>query len=733
MKYQNGEEFLNYLNKNMHLTDVVMHTAEKSDTPVEKISKYMSRLEKTHNMAKNSKHKMDVLKQLYYDKYVISELPESYIVLQQKIARERGYGNIDITEIKKDEMLSRIQKEQKHSLDSWIEYFCSDEAMYPMWFKNYAFTGMLKLGKFDKKTETFGKRTKTTVEPYLELNKEVLSQVYSTLIHRLGKYELNEIEEQSLISGESFKKLYTYYLRNNYNTKKNSEKTDGVWIKYDQGSDYHLLCESLRGKNTGWCTVGAEDAKNSLLMGDFYVYYTKDEQNEYKNPRLAIKMIGKDEIYEVRGIAEGQNIEPVMEEIVDKKLDEFSDKKKYQKKMHDMKKLTVIENKQNENEKLSLEELRFLYEIDSTIDGFGGLPDPRIQQIRQSRNEKNDLSIIFDMQEDEIGINISDFENFNEIKFYYGDLEWNGRTVPKCFENLREIMGSANFPNLISAENLKSLEIIHGEAKFRSLQSAEGLKSLKRVGRTAYFPSLTNAKGLERLEIVEHAHFDSLISAEGLKSLKEVKGLAFFPSLTSARGLENLEKVGADGDFSSLATAKGLENLREIGSANFSSLITAEGLKSLERIEDEAYFSNLKNAEGLENLKTIDGIYIDFSNLISAKGLESLETIGGEAHFESLIIAKGLKSLREISASAYFNNLTSTEGLESLEKIGGDAFFYNLATKEDQHLSQITNGQVYFSDQFNSSFSKTEWPDFEVLNESSYENQTTTEVNNIHY
>lgn len=733
MKYQNGEEFLNYLNKNMHLEDIVMHTAKKSDTPVEKISKYMSRLEKTHNMAKNNKHKMDVLKQLYYDKYVISELPESYIYFQQKIARERGYGNIDITEIKKDEMLSRVQKEQKHSLDSWVEYFCSDEAMYPMWFKNYAFTGMLKLGKFDKKTETFGKRTKTTVEPYLELNKEVLAQVYSTLIHQLGKYELSELEEQSLINGESFKKLYTYYLRNNYNTKKNSEKTDGVWVKYDQGSDYHLLCESLQGKNTGWCTAGVEDARNSLLMGDFYVYYTKDEQNEYKNPRLAIKMIGKDEIYEVRGIAEGQNIEPVMEEIVDKKLDEFSDKKKYQKKMHDMKKLTVIENKQNENEMLSLEELRFLYEIDSTIDGFGGFPDPRIQQIRQSRNERNDLSIIFDMQEDEIGINISDFETSDKIKFYYGDLEWSGLTVPKCFENLREIRGTASFPNLVSAENLKSLEIIHGEAEFGSLQNAAGLKSLKQVGGTAYFTSLTSAKGLERLEIVEHAHFDSLISAEGLESLKEVKGLASFPSLISAIGLERLEKIGLDADFSSLVTAKGLESLREIGIANFSSLINSEGLRSLERIEDGAYFPNLKNAEGLENLKIIDGIYTDFSSLISAKGLESLEIIGGEAHFESLVIAKGLKSLREISASAYFNNLTNTEGLESLEKIGGDAFFYNLATKEDSHLSQITNGQVYFSNQFNSSFSKTDWPDFEAFNELPYENQTTAEVNNIHY
>lgn len=36
MKYKNGEEFLNRLYSNLHMEEVVMHTASKSDTPVEK-------------------------------------------------------------------------------------------------------------------------------------------------------------------------------------------------------------------------------------------------------------------------------------------------------------------------------------------------------------------------------------------------------------------------------------------------------------------------------------------------------------------------------------------------------------------------------------------------------------------------------------------------------------------------------------------------------------------------
>ena len=58
MRYKNGEDFLNHLNKNMHMEDIVMHTANPSNTPEEKIGKYLERLEKSHNKAKETEHKM---------------------------------------------------------------------------------------------------------------------------------------------------------------------------------------------------------------------------------------------------------------------------------------------------------------------------------------------------------------------------------------------------------------------------------------------------------------------------------------------------------------------------------------------------------------------------------------------------------------------------------------------------------------------------------------------------
>ena len=62
---------------------------------------------------------------------------------------------------------------------------------------------------------------------------------------------------------------------------------------------------------------------------------------------------------------------------IEEKLKEFPDKDKYLKKEHDMKLLTLIDKKVNNNIELNVDELKFLYEIDSKITGFGYRKDPR--------------------------------------------------------------------------------------------------------------------------------------------------------------------------------------------------------------------------------------------------------------------------------------------------------------------------------------------------------------------
>ena len=599
MKYKNGEEFLNKLYREMYISNEVMHKAIPSDTPEEKIRKYISRLEHAHELSKKSEHSLKILKKFYYDKYLIKELPESYINLQKKIAREEGYGDIYVSDETKENMLNQVREDQKSTLDLWIDYFISEDAMYPTWFKVYAFKGMIGLSTFDKEKQEFGKRTDKTTTSFIDLNMEALSKVYDILKSEIGEDNLTDEEREILSNGEGFKKLYTYYLTNLDSKIMNNDETEGIWIKYDMGSDYMPLWESLQGKNTGWCTAGKETAKTQLAGGDFYVYYTKDENGEYKNPRIAIRMNGENEIGEIRGTSKNQNLEPNMEPILNKKLEEFPDKDKYKKKVHDMKRLTLTEEKQKNNQELTLDDLKFLYEVDSRIEGFGYQKDPRIKEIISKRDKRKDIVFAYGVNEDEVAFSKEEWEeNKDRIKVYYGNLDLSNLTSAEGLKLPETINGYLNLSGLTSAEGLELPNTIGEDLYLNSLTSAEGLVLSNTLNGNLYLHSLTSAECLELPNIINgDLYLNSLISAEGLVLPNTLNGDLDLRSLTSAEGLVLPNTVNGDLDLRSLTSAECLELPNRItGILYLKSLISAECLVLPISLFDRVY-SNITISE----------------------------------------------------------------------------------------------------------------------------------------
>lgn len=490
----------------------------------------MERLSVVHEIAQSSEHKMKLLKQLYYNKYIIKEVPENYIALQKRIAKDEGRGDIEITEELKRQMLITIQNDQKSSLSNWIDYLCSDDAMYPMWFKYYTFTEMLKLGKFDKGTGTFGKRTSTTVDVFVELNPEILAQVYNTLSKEIETEVPTKNEEQAIIKGESFKKLYTFYFRKSGVMEEKAE-TDGIWVKYEQGDNYVPLWQSLQGKNTGWCTAGEETAKIQLENGDFYVYYTRTENNEYTDPRIAIRMDGKTSISEIRGVGKNQNLESNMVDIANKKLDEFPDKEKYQKKVHDMKLLTEIYNKTDAMQELTEEEIKFLYEIEEAIIGFGYEKDPRIDEIKQKRNNVKDLNVFLaGCKTNYIFLDLSFLKNAEGLEFpetFNGKLNLSGLISAKELKFPKKFKGDFDLRNLTSAEELKLPETINGNLELNGLTSAEGLKLPETINGNLNLGGLTSAKYLILPKNVKGIYLGSLRFCKDLVFSESMVGKIF--------------------------------------------------------------------------------------------------------------------------------------------------------------------------------------------------------------
>ena len=663
-----GYDFLNKIYQNLHLSDEVMHTASPSDTKNEKIAKYMERLERLHRKAfdetrASRDHDIAMLKGLYYRKYVIKRenIPETYFELQKKIALERGMGHLEYTEEAKTEEIERIIQEQKESLDKWIEYFASpDTDVYPTWYKYYAFQGMLKLGAFDKSKDSFSRRTASTVKSFIELDREALAFIYDILKQSLSKEQIEDEELEKLIDNGNFGKLYGYALKKLDEAQKDISSDDGIWKKYEQGSDPEILYRDIHGKGTGWCTAGGlETATMHVNGGDFYVYFTKDRDGEYNQPRIAIRKEGP-KIAEIRGIGPNQNLESNMERVVERKLQEedFPDRDEYKQKVEDMQMMTYIYTKWQNKVKLTKGDLRFLYEIDREIIGFGYQTDPRKEEIKKKRNLKKDLSTVFNCDEKQISTTKKEALR-GGIIYHYGYLDLSdlrsaeGVHLPKNINKL-------NLSGLKSAEGLQLPENIQC-LNLNGLKSAEGLQLPENID-VLNLNGLKSAKGLQLPEHIDTLNLWSLESAEGLH-LPETIDVLNLHSLKSAEGLQLPEHIDTL-DLWSLESAEGLHLPKNINNLYLSSLKSAEGLHLPENI-NSLDLSDLESAKGLHLPNNIHVLYL-FS-LESAKDLQLPEHIDN-LYLDSLKSAEGLYLPENIN-ELYLSGLESAEGLQLPENI----------------------------------------------------------------
>ena len=552
---------------NLHNSDRVLKASNVSDKKRERLLKYFERLEELHNKVSKTKsvNGEKLLKNFYYDLYVIKpeNIPDTYFQNQVRLARERGYGNIELTEEDKMRKTEEVIDDQKKTLDKWIEYFLYDEESksYEMWEKYWVFQGLQNLGKYDKETGKFSKRDKTTVYPFPPVEREYIFTTLKLMEDFLKDKKSEEDIKQALSTG-NFKLLYEYVIKQSFlKGKHQNNNNDGKWIKYEQGSDYNILRDSLQGYYTGWCTAAGENfAKDQLAGGDFYVYYSLDKNGEAKVPRIAIRMDDKDKIREIRGIADNQNIEPEMMPILEEKLKEFPDKDKYLKKEHDMKLLTLIDKKVNNNIELTLDELKFLYEVNSKIDGFGYKKDPRIEEIKRKRNKRRDYSLIFNVKEEEVALSHEEWLNNPEkFKALSGNIYLRPLTSADGLVLPQYVGGNIDLSYLASAEGLVLPQYVGGSIVLDSLTSAEGLALPQHVGRDIVLYSLTSAEGLV---LPQHAggyiDLSHLTNADGLVLPQYVGSSISLSSLTSADGLVLPQYVGYDIDLRSLTSADGL-------------------------------------------------------------------------------------------------------------------------------------------------------------------------------
>lgn len=481
-----GEEFLDKLYSDLKNSDEVKHLSENVSDKNAAIKNYLDRLERVHSKVKNE-HQLNMIKNLYYKKYIIKDE--------------------DIPEYMNKE---RVKNAQKQSMDKWLNYLLDKNSKYPMWAKYWAFQGMLKIGSYSEATGTYQKRSRKTLAPFIEVNPEILAKCIGLIINYIEKKEISESELVELVKSGNFQKMYTSFIKNNNQrcVKNNDNNSlEGIWIEYSYESyddalekekngitpEYRKLYDSLQGYNTGWCTAGDLDMAMDQICGtymyeggDFYVYYTIDNNGEYKIPRIAIRTGYYKDVEEIRGIADGQNIEDGLEDALIKKLKEFdlSDNQlnEFIINVNDSKKITELIKKQKNNQEFSLSDLKFLYGLDHLVVGFGWDADERIEFLLNERNNSTDIIYMIENcktfeEKVEIiieGINIKylpmDYPDYFKLVFAAVSekghlISYIPENIPNYFEIALAAVKSSEFAIGMISPNIENYDILEKETK----------------------------------------------------------------------------------------------------------------------------------------------------------------------------------------------------------------------------------------------------------------------------
>ena len=487
--------------------------------PDERIDAYLSRLEKLildPEKEQNQKSLGDInnterpralalLREMVLNEYVHpnkEKMAEGAAIVEERVARQMGIR----AEYGEEQLEQRAEiaiGDLESSIDQWITYLSDPAEPYPMWFRYYAFRNILNLGEYDKDKREFPKRSKGTFKLFPEIDRGALAYVEEMMeasrnpevLNRIREAQKSEFQtpEADLLNTEkvltftklSFANQYAEAMsKKGYISPELRAITEGQWVKYDKGSDPKPLWASIQNKGAAWCTKGYPTAKTQLEGGDFYVYYTLDKKGEPTIPRIAIRMQGNQIGENPRGVFDAkQNLEPNMVDILEEKLKDFGpEADKYKKKSEDMKKMTAIydrsvlvDKKTDEktylNPALTKDDLIFLYEVNSSIEGFGYEKDPRIAEIRSKRNQQEDLPILFDCRQDQIAFKPSDLKA--DTVAYIG--VWNPTILKSITPNVKHIFESFPDKKVFLKEIIPDPEITSAETAIAKLE-AEGHK-----------------------------------------------------------------------------------------------------------------------------------------------------------------------------------------------------------------------------------------------------------------
>lgn len=497
-KYWSSEEFRAAADKSAERTRIREGKSIPNE-PDARIENYLTRFTDILEREEEGERErgIEALRRLLHRKYIIKpeNISDEHIrgILFGNFAEQKGYGQAELKDpdIKRDilkqfeaeyganldsyEIPDALRKEkkemsiedQKARLDSWLNYITGPEAEnYPAAYRYWAFAEMLKLGSYDDERKAYHKRTETTAAPFPELDQQALALVFDEIIRKqnnepsgfVARDAAFQNEFRKRLEGESFGKLYAAIQEHLKSLRFPEERlviTQGEWRTFPEGSDPEEVAKSLEGFHTQWCIAGKGTAGSYLSHADLHIYYSEDVDGKNVIPRACIVDSKEGGITEVRGIMSDdrskQHLDDYITPVVEARLSRIPGGEKWQSTMKDMRQLAQIHIKHKQREKLTKEDLRFLYEVDRTIASTGYGRDTRITEILKGRDIKDDLSNVWGVPKEQISTTKEEACAGN-ISYHYGTLYLDSLTSAEGLNLPAHIGGDLSLDSLTSAE-----------------------------------------------------------------------------------------------------------------------------------------------------------------------------------------------------------------------------------------------------------------------------------------
>ena len=400
------EKILHTLNPYRHTTDIVessvrlerRRSAQSFGNAEQKIGAYLNRVE---DVLGN-----DALRNRMSDRVIDNaltkhaDIPEHYWQYLEKQAREEGLGII-IDDDKAHEIVNSLQNIQREGLENWSSYFEATEEQYPTWFVVHALDNVVRLADFDQEKKTYRRRSNGTVAPFPPLNPEALAYTYGAIsgVYGDSSVPVDSTTEQ-LVKDGNFNKIYSHFMLETKLSLPLPEKQEdvrGEWLYYTP-NDVPAIASAAEG--TGWCIADQAMATTyTEKEGSFYFFHLQDEETGIlsKSAVASIRMVDGN-VAEVSGTKghPHQALEDVLVDEVTDKVFSLEGGAEYYSAMLDKKKIIEMDEKFQDGIPFTIEELRFLYEIDRPIGSLNNYPDVRLNEFRkQSSDHKYQFAQLF--------------------------------------------------------------------------------------------------------------------------------------------------------------------------------------------------------------------------------------------------------------------------------------------------------------------------------------------------